>query len=218
MVEGIRLRTSESQETWLSRKNLPRYTLLALAAIALLNGISSFIYCLHNGALSNKHPSKEMLDSLHLTDTQCKIMFPGLTKEIDDAVARGPFDLKKQNANYTGMVQGRIRDGNLYIISVDRNPSRDMFYVGYLYDPTLLAHHLYFLTTGAHCRPPPAPSRHHYISRTYHRYRFHTHYPRYPSAECVVLLSLERSELERQFLGNAAFQRLVMAETLHWYT
>ena len=112
----------------LTRKNLIRYTVLALTTIALWNGISSFIYRLQNGGLS-KHISKEALESLALTDAQCRTMFPGLTKEIDDAVARGPFDLKKQSASYGGVVQGRIRDGKLYVISVDKNPSRDMLYV-----------------------------------------------------------------------------------------
>jgi hypothetical protein len=112
----------------LTRKNLIRYTVLALAAIALLNAISSFIYRLQNDELL-KHPSKEALESLALTDAQCKAIFPGLMKEIDDAVARGPFGLKKQPADYAGLAQGRIRDGKLYIISVEKNPSRDMLYV-----------------------------------------------------------------------------------------
>jgi hypothetical protein len=112
-----------------TRKNLTRYIVLALIAVALLKGISSFICRLYDGGLPTKHPSKEILESLSLTDAQCKAMFPELTKEIDDAVARGPFDLKKQPADYAGLVQGRIRDGKLYIISVERNPSRDMLYV-----------------------------------------------------------------------------------------
>ena len=119
----------------LTRKNLIRYTVLALAAIALLNGTSSFIYRLRNGGLS-KHLSKEALESLALTDAQCKAIFPGLTKEIDDAVSRGPFDLKMQPADYAGLVQGRIRDGKLYIISVEKNPSRDMLYVSTSSAPT----------------------------------------------------------------------------------
>lgn len=121
----------------LTRKNLVRYTFLALALIVLLKGISSFIGRLQNGDYSTKHPSKQALESLSFTDTQCKAMFPGLTKEIDDAVARGPFDLKRQKGDYAGLVQGRIRDGKLYIISVDRNPSRDMLYVSYYCAPTL---------------------------------------------------------------------------------
>src|SRR5271168_2743428 len=100
----------------LTRKNLIRFTVLALAAIALLNGISSFICRIHGGSFFAKNLSKNTLESLSLTDAQCKAMFPGLTKEIDDAVSRGPFDLKKQKDNYAGLVQGRVKDGKLYII------------------------------------------------------------------------------------------------------
>ena len=121
----------------LTCKNLLRYTVLALAAIALLNCFSNLTYRLEDSGFSTKHLSKETLESLSLPDAQCRAKFPGLTKEIDDAVGRGPFDLKKQKAEYTGLVQGRIRDGKLYFISVDRNPSRDMLYVSNAYPPTL---------------------------------------------------------------------------------
>lgn len=114
----------------LTRKALVRYTILALAATALLNGISSFFYRLQNGGFATTHPSKEIFQSLTLTDAQCKAYFPGLTDEIDRAVARGPFDLEKLKDTYVGLVHGRIRDGKLYIISVGRNPSRDMLFVG----------------------------------------------------------------------------------------
>ena len=113
----------------ITRKNLARYVVLAFVVIALLKGVSDFICSLYGDGLSTKHNSNELLESLSLTDAQCKAMFPKLTKEIDDAVARGPFDLKKQPADYAGLVQGRIKDGKLYIISVERNPSRDMLYV-----------------------------------------------------------------------------------------
>jgi hypothetical protein len=33
-------------------------------------------------------------ESLSLTEEQCTAVFPGLMKEIDDAVARGPFDFE----------------------------------------------------------------------------------------------------------------------------
>lgn len=44
---------------------------------------------------------------------ECGATFPGLTKEVDDAVARGPFELHRR-PNYTvGLVQGRIEDGKV---------------------------------------------------------------------------------------------------------
>jgi hypothetical protein len=58
-------------------------------------------------------PSQKILKSLSLTDEQCKATFPKLTKEIDDAVARGPFRLEKEPDDYQGLVQARIKDGKV---------------------------------------------------------------------------------------------------------
>lgn len=46
-----------------------------------------------------------------MTESQCRATFPGLTKEIDDAVFRGAFELERQPDRYMGLVQGRISDG-----------------------------------------------------------------------------------------------------------
>ncbi|QSZ32446.1 hypothetical protein DSL72_002020 [Monilinia vaccinii-corymbosi] len=64
-------------------------------------------------SVDGHEPSSEILQSLSLTEEQCAATFPGLTKEIDDAVARGPFSLKRQPDHYTGLVQGRIKDGKV---------------------------------------------------------------------------------------------------------
>ncbi|TAQ91171.1 hypothetical protein B7494_g541 [Chlorociboria aeruginascens] len=45
---------------------------------------------------------KDILENLSLTDDQCRYYFPGLMKEIDNAVGRGPFDLKRAPDEYTG--------------------------------------------------------------------------------------------------------------------
>lgn len=63
----------------------------------------------------SKYPSKETTNSLFLTEHQCRATFPGLTKEIDNAVARGPFILEKQPDDYQGLVQARIKDGKVRI-------------------------------------------------------------------------------------------------------
>ena len=43
--------------------------------------------------------------------------FPGLTKEIDDAVARGPFVLKKSpDKRANNPTQGRIKDGKVWVV------------------------------------------------------------------------------------------------------
>ncbi|GAB1316267.1 Glycosyl transferase CAP10 domain-containing protein [Madurella fahalii] len=60
----------------------------------------------------------EILNNLSLDEEQCDAAFPGLTKEIDDVVAEGPFQVKQ--ANGLGPLQGRIQDGQIYIIHAQR--------------------------------------------------------------------------------------------------
>ncbi len=60
-----------------------------------------------------QHPSRETLGSLTLTDEQCHATFPGLTKEIDNAVARGPFELKRLADDQPGLVQAKLVDGKV---------------------------------------------------------------------------------------------------------
>jgi hypothetical protein len=101
----------------LRRKSLVRVACFIFGLIALINffsGVSGFVNSLKTrslfGLFSTHYPSKETLENLSLTEQQCRATFPGLMKEIDDAVARGPFRLKKEPDDYTGMVQLRIKD------------------------------------------------------------------------------------------------------------
>ena len=64
--------------------------------------------------LGTKYPSKEKLQNRALNEQQCRAAFPGLSKEIDDAVARGPFKLDKEPPDHQGLVQGRIKDGKVH--------------------------------------------------------------------------------------------------------
>lgn len=102
----------------LRRSALIRVACFIFGLFVLFNffyGFFGFIDSLKDrgfSSLSWKHyPSKETLENLSLTEKQCRATFPGLMKEVDDAVARGPFDLKKEPDDYTGMVQLRIKDG-----------------------------------------------------------------------------------------------------------
>ncbi|KAK1750851.1 lactation elevated protein 1 [Echria macrotheca] len=60
----------------------------------------------------------ELLDNLSLDERQCNAAFPGLTQDIDDVVAQGPFPVR--NTGERGPVQGRIKNGQLYIINAQR--------------------------------------------------------------------------------------------------
>ncbi|KAI1418527.1 glycosyl transferase family 90-domain-containing protein [Hypoxylon sp. FL1857] len=60
-----------------------------------------------------------LLNNRFLTSSQCAAAFPGLTKEIDDVVAKGPFTLTRRPHDL-GPLVARIRDGKLYILSYAR--------------------------------------------------------------------------------------------------
>ncbi|KAI8629961.1 hypothetical protein F5Y19DRAFT_65781 [Xylariaceae sp. FL1651] len=69
----------------------------------------------------------ELLNNRFLTEDQCRATFPGLLKEVDDEVAKGPFELERYPTDL-GPLIARIRDGQLYILSAARRAdlSRDM--------------------------------------------------------------------------------------------
>lgn len=53
----------------------------------------------------------ELLSNLSLDEAQCNAAFPGLTKEVDDMVAKGPFILKQTGDS--GPLQARIKDNQV---------------------------------------------------------------------------------------------------------
>jgi hypothetical protein len=69
-------------------------------------------------------PPPEILRNLSLDEEQCNAHFPGLTKEIDDVVAQGPFPVKQTGK--MGPLQGRIKDGKVracyYSITSSNHP------------------------------------------------------------------------------------------------
>lgn len=65
---------------------------------------------------SAKKLPPELLNNRLMTSQQCADTFPGLTKEIDDAVAKGPFTLTKTSE--LGPLLARINDGKVgYLVS-----------------------------------------------------------------------------------------------------
>lgn len=65
--------------------------------------------------LGRQHPLPPgALDNRSLTEEQCRIYFPGLLKEVDDAVAKGPFALRPRNqTGHLGPLVARIKDGKV---------------------------------------------------------------------------------------------------------
>jgi hypothetical protein len=106
----------------LRRRALPLLVCFVFGVIALVNfynGITIFIDSLKHWSIFdlylNHYPSNEILEIFSLMERQCRAMFPGLMKEIDNTVTRGPFDLEKEPDDYIGMVQSRIKGGQTII-------------------------------------------------------------------------------------------------------
>lgn len=89
----------------------------------------------------------ELLDNRFLTEDQCKAAFPGLTKEIDDVVAKGPFVLERRKG-HLGPLIARIRDGKV----LDALPLHPPLHL--LLHPSPLIHHERTTTSAQ-----PAPTR-----------------------------------------------------------
>ncbi|TLS28172.1 hypothetical protein PpBr36_01681 [Pyricularia pennisetigena] len=58
------------------------------------------------------------VQQLNMTERECRTRFPGLAQSIDDIVAQGPFEVS--DTGDAGPLQGRIKDGKLYIINAQR--------------------------------------------------------------------------------------------------
>lgn len=88
-----------------------------------LEATKSFITSLKNPLLQNvwrgdsagsEYPSKAVQENLFLNTAQCMKAFPGFDTEIQEAMDRGPFPLKRIKDNSLGpAVQGRIKDGKV---------------------------------------------------------------------------------------------------------
>lgn len=63
------------------------------------------------GRTSRPRLSDELLNNRALNSEQCAATFPGLTKDIDDAVAKGPFVLEKSGP--LGPLVAQIKSGKV---------------------------------------------------------------------------------------------------------
>ncbi|KAI1778105.1 hypothetical protein F4818DRAFT_438280 [Hypoxylon cercidicola] len=87
----------------------------------------TFPYAPRKPPRPREHPP-ELLDNRFLAAPQCAAAFPGLTREVDDAVARGPFALPRNARAGLGPLVARVRGGRLSILSYARRVDlgRDM--------------------------------------------------------------------------------------------
>ncbi|KAJ4369730.1 hypothetical protein N0V83_005493 [Neocucurbitaria cava] len=54
---------------------------------------------------------------LNLDEKECRAIVPSLFIDIDTSVAQGKFVFSRSDPDYKGLVQGRIKDGKLYILT-----------------------------------------------------------------------------------------------------
>ncbi|ERS95664.1 hypothetical protein HMPREF1624_07738 [Sporothrix schenckii ATCC 58251] len=72
---------------------------------------------LHAATVQGGVPNRPLFDDLHLDEKQCRTTFPGLTKDIDDMVALGPFRIAPKPADAdSGPLQVRLQNGRMYIV------------------------------------------------------------------------------------------------------
>lgn len=108
-------------------RRVPRKLVRAVSLILLVVFILSKLSCQPSHLLnplrllSSQGPSEDTKNNLSLNEKQCRATFPGLMQEIDQSVARGPFDLKKLPDNYQGIVEGRIKDGKVCVYWMECN-------------------------------------------------------------------------------------------------
>jgi hypothetical protein len=68
-----------------------------------------------SGIDSSRSASKDASRSLFLTEDQCAAAFPGFNKEIENAVAKGSVELRRRKDSTPGLVQGRIKNGKVWL-------------------------------------------------------------------------------------------------------
>jgi hypothetical protein len=106
---------------------LALFASIGLGFLAFYSGVTTILDLAVGGGLvwkveregyaASEKGSREMFERLDLTAEECRATFPGLTKEVDDAVNRGPFQLKKAPGYTRGLVQGKIENGKVSSIS-----------------------------------------------------------------------------------------------------
>ncbi|KAI9167742.1 O-glucosyltransferase-like protein [Paramyrothecium foliicola] len=104
------------------RTKLPSIILLCIVFVLLYQLSSGFSETKNFTSRREKHShssspppkdTRKVDDILTLTAADCSVTFPGLTKEVDDAVAQGPFELPFKNGI---VLQAKLESGQLYVL------------------------------------------------------------------------------------------------------
>jgi hypothetical protein len=82
---------------------------LILVASLLFSGF----WLWRSPAEEEERGGKPTFASLALTEKQCARAFPGLDREVENAVKRGGIELKREFGDIPGLIQGRVKDGKV---------------------------------------------------------------------------------------------------------
>jgi hypothetical protein len=118
-----------------TRVRLAFFAAIALGFLAFYSGVTTILDLAVGGAFvwkgeregydASEKGRRETFKRLDLTAEECGATFPGLTKEVDDAVNRGPFQLKKAPGYTRGLVQGKIENGKVSSVSYSKRGMYD---------------------------------------------------------------------------------------------
>jgi hypothetical protein len=109
---------TEKKLKYRQKRRIRQYT----TAIGCCLAVLCYLFYLHSRSTDGlfalswppspaKALSNDLLNNLTLTEGQCQAAFPGLMREIHDAVFEGPFTVKPTGD--AGPLQGRIKDRNV---------------------------------------------------------------------------------------------------------
>ena len=103
-----------------NRRFIYRFAALIFAFVCFHRLYESLGNCYHavleqysDKLLEGKHETKSGRENLGMTEQECRTTFPGLLKEVDESIRRGPFQLERASDDYMGLIQGRIADGKV---------------------------------------------------------------------------------------------------------
>ncbi|KAH7393062.1 glycosyl transferase family 90-domain-containing protein [Pyrenochaeta sp. MPI-SDFR-AT-0127] len=101
---------------------------------------------------STEADEKRLVWPLNLEERECRDTFPLLFSDIDASVARGQFVFPKSVPDYKGLVQGRILNGKLYILTTSPDTLPEI-----LHQRTAVLSQIYRAITTS---PSPLPDTH----------------------------------------------------------
>ncbi|KAH7073523.1 hypothetical protein BKA63DRAFT_575763 [Paraphoma chrysanthemicola] len=90
---------------------------LVLVLVSLLYDGRAAVYGRQRHGRITHQKGGKTHDRLDLNERECRATFPGLFDDIDASIARGKFKLHKTDPDYKGLVQGRVLNNKLHILT-----------------------------------------------------------------------------------------------------